>query len=238
MVLPTGLGKTFLAAVVMYNFYRWYPRGKVVFMAPTLTLVDQQIEACYQIMGISKEDTATLTGRIHTNKLFNKRVEIWKSKRVFFITPHVLENDINNEDFPVNDIKLIVVDEAHRAKGNYSYTKVISSIYHKNQLFRVLALSATPGRELKDVAEVVQNLLISHIEVRSESSPDLKPYTHKIKIQTDLFELDNTLKFVKAELMEIIDPYVQNLKNAKAITGKWQMHPISNEFINNIPFPF
>ena len=25
--LPTGLGKTFIAAVVMYNFYRWYPQA-------------------------------------------------------------------------------------------------------------------------------------------------------------------------------------------------------------------
>jgi superfamily II DNA or RNA helicase len=25
--LPTGLGKTLIAAVVMYNFYRWYPQG-------------------------------------------------------------------------------------------------------------------------------------------------------------------------------------------------------------------
>jgi hypothetical protein len=24
--LPTGLGKTLVAAVVMYNFYRWFPR--------------------------------------------------------------------------------------------------------------------------------------------------------------------------------------------------------------------
>ena len=49
--LPTGLGKTFIAAVVMYNFYRWYPQSKVVFMAPTKPLVAQQIEACYNIMG-------------------------------------------------------------------------------------------------------------------------------------------------------------------------------------------
>jgi hypothetical protein len=27
--LPTGLGKTLIAAVVMYNFYRWFPDGKV-----------------------------------------------------------------------------------------------------------------------------------------------------------------------------------------------------------------
>ena len=29
VTLPTGLGKTFIAAVVMYNFFRWYPTGKV-----------------------------------------------------------------------------------------------------------------------------------------------------------------------------------------------------------------
>lgn len=27
--LPTGLGKTLIAAVVMYNYYRWFPRGEV-----------------------------------------------------------------------------------------------------------------------------------------------------------------------------------------------------------------
>ena len=35
--LPTGLGKTFIAAVIMYNFYRWYPttrRGKWSFWHP------------------------------------------------------------------------------------------------------------------------------------------------------------------------------------------------------------
>lgn len=27
VVLPTGLGKTLIAAVVMYNFFRWFPEG-------------------------------------------------------------------------------------------------------------------------------------------------------------------------------------------------------------------
>ena len=63
VVLPTGLGKTFIAAVVMYNYYRWYPRGKIVFMAPTKPLVAQQIEACYNIVGIPQADTAEMTGK-------------------------------------------------------------------------------------------------------------------------------------------------------------------------------
>jgi Fanconi anemia group M protein len=63
VTLPTGLGKTFIAAVVMYNFYRWYPQGKVIFMAPTKPLVAQQIEACYNIMGIPQDHTAEMTGK-------------------------------------------------------------------------------------------------------------------------------------------------------------------------------
>ena len=39
--LPTGLGKTMIAAVVLYNYYRWFPRGKLIFCAPTLPLVRQ-----------------------------------------------------------------------------------------------------------------------------------------------------------------------------------------------------
>ena len=63
--LPTGLGKTFIASVVMYNMYRWYPSGKVVFMAPTKPLVAQQIEACYKIVGISREAMGEMTGTNH-----------------------------------------------------------------------------------------------------------------------------------------------------------------------------
>lgn len=62
VTLPTGLGKTFIAAVLMYNYYRWYPQGKVIFMAPTKPLVAQQIEACYNIMGIPESDTSEMTG--------------------------------------------------------------------------------------------------------------------------------------------------------------------------------
>jgi ATP-dependent DNA helicase MPH1 len=50
--LPTGLGKTFIAAVVMFNFFRWFPKSKIVFLAPTKPLVNQQIDACYKIVGI------------------------------------------------------------------------------------------------------------------------------------------------------------------------------------------
>ena len=64
MCLPTGLGKTFIGAVVMYNYFRWFPGGKIIFMAPTKPLVEQQVEACHQIMSVPLNVTARLDGSI------------------------------------------------------------------------------------------------------------------------------------------------------------------------------
>ncbi|TGZ47351.1 Fanconi anemia group M protein [Temnothorax longispinosus] len=57
-----SLGNTFIVAIVMYNFWRWYSHGKIIFLAPTKPLVAQQIDACYEIMGIPSVDMIELTG--------------------------------------------------------------------------------------------------------------------------------------------------------------------------------
>jgi ERCC4-related helicase len=40
VTLPTGLGKTFIASTVMFNFYRWFTDGMIFFVAPTKPLVN------------------------------------------------------------------------------------------------------------------------------------------------------------------------------------------------------
>ena len=113
--LPTGLGKTFIAAVVMLNYYRWFPKGKVIFMAPTRPLVTQQIEACHQSCGIPAEDAAEMTG--HDAPALRK--EAWKRKRVFYGTPQTVANDLRSGSLNAADVVLLVIDEAHKASGDY-----------------------------------------------------------------------------------------------------------------------
>ncbi|XP_012371814.1 Fanconi anemia group M protein isoform X2 [Octodon degus] len=205
--LPTGLGKTFIAAVVMYNFYRWFPSGKVVFMAPTKPLVTQQIEACYQVMGIPQAHMAEMTG---STQAFSRK-EIWRSKRVLFLTPQVMINDLTRGACPAADIKCLVVDEAHKALGNYAYCQVVRELVKYTNHFRILALSATPGSDIKAVQQVITNLLIGQIELRSEDSPDILPYSHERRVEKLVVPLGEELAAIQKTYIQILEAFASPL---------------------------
>lgn len=59
----------------------------------------------------------------------HKREELWRTKRVFFLTPQVINNDLARGVCPANDIKCIVIDEAHKAQGKHAYCQVYSMNY-------------------------------------------------------------------------------------------------------------
>ncbi|KAL2098683.1 hypothetical protein ACEWY4_005163 [Coilia grayii] len=197
--LPTGLGKTFIASVVMYNFYRWYPNGKIVFMAPTKPLVAQQIEACYKVMGIPQEHMAELTG----NTPAQQRRELWRAKRVFFLTPQVMVNDLSRNTCPAAQVKCVVIDEAHKASGNHAYCQVVRELGNQTRQFRVLALSATPGGDMKAVQQVITNLLISHIELRSEESPDIQAHSHQRSLEKVVVPLGESLSGYQTRYLQV-----------------------------------
>ncbi len=58
-----------------------------------------------------------------------ERKKSWTSKRVFFLTPQVLMNDLSRQALPALDVKCLVVDEAHKALGNHAYCQVSESYY-------------------------------------------------------------------------------------------------------------
>ncbi|CAL4087478.1 unnamed protein product, partial [Meganyctiphanes norvegica] len=214
--LDVSLGKTFIAAVVMYNFYRWYPSCKVVFMAPTKPLVAQQIQACFNIMGTPQSDTAEMTGAMPPSQ----RLLAWSEKRIFFLTPQVLTNDLARDACPAKDVKCVVLDEAHRATGNHAYCQVVKSLRDHGHNFRILALSATPGTDMDAVQNVVRNLLISHIELRSEDCPDISSYTHHRNIDKVVIPLGAQLQRIQDRYLIVLKTYVTKLIDMQCIFTK------------------
>ncbi|XP_011488592.1 Fanconi anemia group M protein isoform X2 [Oryzias latipes] len=236
--LPTGLGKTFIASVVMYNFYRWYPSGKIVFMAPTKPLVAQQIEACYKVMGIPQTHMAELTG----STAAKQRQDVWRSKRVFFLTPQVMVNDLSRDTCPAKQVKCVVIDEAHKALGNHAYCQVIRQLSSQTLQFRVLALSATPGGDAKSVQAVISNLLISHIELRSEESLDIQAHSHQRSVDKVVVPLGEALSAYQTRYLEVLKKFMSRLVQNRVMSqkdlrslSKYQLILARDQFRKNPP---
>ncbi|OCB88592.1 P-loop containing nucleoside triphosphate hydrolase protein [Sanghuangporus baumii] len=212
VALPTGLGKTFVAGVIMLNYYRWFPEGRIFFVAPTKPLVAQQISACHEVCGIPGSDAALLTGEVPKSK----RSGILSQKRVIYMTPQTLVNDLASGLIDPLSVILIVIDEAHRGSGDYAYSQVVRYMMAKNPHFRILALSATPGNTVEAVQRIVDSLHISHIEIRNEQSFDLQKYIFQ-KMEASASACYRTLKELKENLStgeKNDDKYVHLLKNS------------------------
>ena len=92
-------------------------------------------------MGIPEADTAILTGRTAPDK----RSLVWGIQRVFFCTPQTVDKDLSAERVDPKQIVCIVLDEAHKATGDYAYCKVVQRLEEAGAKFRILGLSGTCG---------------------------------------------------------------------------------------------
>jgi len=219
VALPTGLGKTFIAATVMLNWFRWTKDAQIVFLAPTKPLVAQQVDACFNIVGIPRSQTVMLTGGISPGL----RAEEWLAKRVFFMTPQTMINDLKTGICDPKRIVLVVVDEAHRATGSYSYVEVVKFIRRFNSSFRVLALTATPGSKVETVQQVIDGLDISKIEIRTEQSLDIRQYVHLRQVDTYLFDYSPEQAMVMELCSKAIKPVLDKLNGQNAY---WMKDPM------------
>lgn len=219
VALPTGLGKTFIAATIMLNWYRWTTEAQIIFVAPTKPLVSQQIEACYKIAGIPRSATTMLIGGVSQGL----RAEEWKEKRVFFMTPQTLMVDLKAGYVEPKKIVLLVVDEAHRATGAYAYVEVVSFLRRFNASFRVLALTATPGADVEAVQKVIDGLDISKVEIRTENSMDICNYVHQRKIEKHVFQNSDEMEMCMDLYSQALQPLASTIAGMNAY---WSSNPI------------
>ena len=220
VALPTGLGKTFIAATVMLNYYRWAKNAHIVFMAPTKPLIAQQMEACYQIVGIPRKDTVLMTGETNPGI----RAEEWLERRVFFMTPQTVINDLKTGICDPKKIVLVVVDEAHKASGGYAYTEVVKFLRRFNSSFRIQALTATPGSTVEAVQGVIDALGIARVELRTEQSLDIRAYTHEKHTETELFEYSDEQALIMDLCSKALRPALEKLCSQNAY---WSRDPMA-----------
>lgn len=175
VVLPTGLGKTIIALFVIANKLS-IKNKKILFLAPTKPLVLQHTSFIKSFLDINTDDITLFTGEVAPKK----RIDLWKEKEIIISTPQVIENDLLSKRISLDDVSLIIFDEAHHAIGKYAYV-YINEIYQKqSDKAHILAMTASPGNDLEKITEICQNLSVDHVEIRTKQDPDVKPFVHDV----------------------------------------------------------
>ncbi len=179
VVLPTGMGKTAISFMLAAQRLQHFPQSKILLLAPTKPLAEQHLQTFKQHMQLAEDQFVLFTGEIPPEK----RHELWKQAKIIFSTPQGLENDIMGDSIMLNDVSLLVFDEAHRATGEYSYNFIAKQYQQKAKYPRILALTASPGSDELKIEEVCKNLFIEAVEIRTDADPDVRPYVQETEVQ-------------------------------------------------------
>ena len=223
IILPTGLGKTIIAALMATLRLSKYPDNKIIFLAPTKPLVVQHKNTFEGLMNIDPSKLMVLTGTISPEK----RKAIYKEASIIFITPQTLQNDIIR-GLSLEDVSLIIFDEAHRAIGDYPYPFIANQYTKMAKKSLILGITASPGAEEEKIIELLMNMNIQHEEARTDSSLDVKEYIHETKIEWQYVDLPEkfeklrelTKAEVKKSLKVLKDNSLISTIDLKKVTSK------------------
>jgi ERCC4-related helicase len=209
IVLSTGLGKTIIAALLAAKRLTEFQDSKVLFLAPSRPLVDQQARYLRRILDLEEDQIICLTGQDAPEK----RHISWQDARVLVMTPQALQNDLIQRNYDLSNVSLIVYDEAHRGVGNYAYT-FIAELYEKqgkNQLS--LGLTASPGHQVEHIKTVCDNLRLTHVEVRDEKSKDVRDYIVSVDSEILYIRLPSEVEALRDILYSLMEEYREPVIN-------------------------
>ncbi|MDM7913318.1 MAG: DEAD/DEAH box helicase, partial [Methanotrichaceae archaeon] len=196
VVVPTGLGKTVIALIVLLARL---DKGRVLFLAPTKPLVEQHASFLRNVLKDGGM-VALMTGEIAPEK----RAEIWSQAGIVVSTPQVIENDLLSQRIDLRDVSLIIFDEAHRAVGNYAYVYIAQRYAREAGDPLVLGITASPGSQSEKIEEICTNLGIEKIQTRTERDPDVAPFVHQREIEWVKVKVPEELLKIRIAIEEVL----------------------------------
>jgi len=212
VVLPTGMGKTIIAFMVMAKQLERFPEKKILFLAPTKPLVNQHARDVEELLDVDKPQV--FTGEVSPKD----RSKLWDESRIIVSTPQVIKNDLMSQRLSLDDVSLTVFDEAHRAVGDYAYV-FIGEVYREQDSLS-LGLTASPGSEIEDILTVCQTLGLEHVEIRTKYDPDVVKYTNKLEKKWIDVRLTEDHKEIVSKLKKLRNKYIEKLKGFGFLKNK------------------
>lgn len=215
VVAPTALGKTVIAVLLAAHRLKNFD-GKILMLSTTKPLVNQHAASFKKFLKVKEEDVQVFTGATPPKD----RKKIWENATIICATPQVIGNDLIADKYSIEDVSLIIFDEAHRTTGEYPYAFIAKRYMETAKHPLVLALTASPGADEAKIKEVCKNLFIGNIEVRTEKDPDVRPYVKGTKIEWGKVDLPDSFVAIKKHLENALKERLATLKNMGFVKSK------------------
>ena len=224
VVLPTGLGKTVIAALVAAEVLR-ATDGKVLMMAPTRPLVQQHADAFTTWLEPFRK--AKFTGTVKRPT----REGAWDSSDIVFATPEIVRNDLAAGRYDLKDVQLAIFDEAHHAVGKYAYVDIAT--HFRSQHPRgghLLGLTASPGGKDEKIEEVLGVFGAPRVEARSREDDGVKEYVQPVEIELKWVDLAPEVR----ELRDRLETASQGLARRLQKMGYLRTKPIRSLTVKDL----
>ncbi len=208
VVAPTALGKTIIAVLLAAFTLEKCRQGKVLILAPTKPLAMQHFNTMRKLILVEKEKIVLLTGTIKPRE----RAALFETASIVSATPQCIRNDARRKRISLGGVRLCIFDEAHRAVGDYSYVYIAKKLAEQSPSALLLGLTASPGHEKEHIEEIVSNLGIKNIEIRSQEDLDVKEYVQPIEVEWDRVFLPSEFEEIISLLQEFTQSRLTELK--------------------------
>ena len=218
--LPTGSGKTLVAAMVFSCMKQLNPSKLMVFIVDRIPLAYQQ--SAYFKSQLPRLRVATLTGEMLSNQkksvhqdLADKIVDILVLTHQIFLDALAMENSA----IRLSDISALVFDEAHHCSGGHPYNKIMKDFYKNLEpnSFKplVLGLTASPAGEItverttKKLQKLLENL---HCNITMPvESDDLVAHVNTPNTSYDVVTTTDTRQII---LERIVKDHIEDLQKS------------------------
>lgn len=215
VVVPTGIGKTLIALMLTIERQKKYPGTKAVFLAPTRPLAEQHINSFKKQLPELFASMELFTGKVNAEK----RKKLWQRADIVFSTPQCVSNDLKKGLYDLEDVSLLIEDEAHRCFKNYAYTYVAEKYKEQAKNHRILGLTASPGHDKEKIKKICSNLGVEAVEIRTRESEDVKEYLQDLEHETIKVEFPKDFEELKGKLKIIYDKKTDELKKRQLLFG-------------------
>src|SRR2546427_6956797 len=208
VVLPTGLGKTIVALLVAAERLSAYPQSKILILAPTRPLVLQHAQFFKEHFQDREARSTVLTGETPAAP----RATGFDESTLVFATPEVIRNDVSANRYNLQNVSLIVFDEAHRCVRSYAYSEVAQSYKLQASNPLILGLTASPSAKKSRVEEICEKLAITNVETRTEADEDVTPYVKDVSLNYERLSLPEKYKEASKVLHTALDERINKLR--------------------------